>query len=82
MNRRFFNLTLLIVLIIGTTLVSAGRPPVIDVHLHAYSAVPVSMKPDWAGRERAHALMPSSSAEEHLRETLAIMDRYNIVLGV
>ena len=82
MNRRFFNLTLLIVLISGTTSVSAERPPVIDVHLHAYSAAPASMKPDWAGRERARALTPSGSTEEHLRETLAIMDRYNIVLGI
>ena len=54
------------------------RQPIIDVHLHAYgpgeregaSPNPVSGKPGPA------------TAEEHMRQTLAALERYNIVKAI
>ena len=60
----------------------AQRGPVIDVHLHSYTAVPPGMSADWADRPEARALLSPVSAEEHMRATLAEMDRYNVVLAV
>lgn len=60
----------------------AQRPPVIDVHLHSYSQVPPAMSAGWANRADARALTSPESADEHLRATLAEMDRYNVVLGI
>ena len=60
----------------------AQRAPVIDIHLHAYTAVPAGMRADWADRPDAQALVAPASAEEHMQATLAEIDRYNVVLGV
>jgi uncharacterized protein len=62
--------------------VAAQRPPVIDVHLHAYTGVPPGARADWAGTEVARTLSSPANAEAHLRATLAEMDRYNVVLAV
>ncbi len=56
----------------------AARPPIIDVHLHAYGA------PQWAGTPPGPAIgrpVPASAAE-HMRLTLAEMDKYNIVTAI
>lgn len=82
-------MSLLIRLLVFVTLSAliANRPvassavqgqPIIDVHLHAFRAAdwkdpppnPVSGKPG------------PTTAEEHLRQTLAAMDRYNIVKAI
>jgi uncharacterized protein len=60
----------------------AQRSPVIDVHLHSYTEVPPQMRAEWADRAEARALLAPATAEEHMRQTLAEMDRYNVVLGV
>jgi hypothetical protein len=60
----------------------AQRNPVIDVHLHSYTEVPPGMRAEWADRADARALTAPASAEQHMRATLAEMDRYNVVLGV
>ena len=57
---------------------SASRPPIIDVHLHAYNAAnwkgapsnPVTGKPGPA------------SAEEHMRQTLSALKEFNIVKAI
>ncbi len=60
----------------------AQRSPVIDVHLHSYTDVPPGVRAEWADRADARALTAPASAQEHMRATLAEMDRYNVVLGV
>jgi hypothetical protein len=55
---------------------SAGeRPPIIDVHLHAYDAS------QWKGSQPnpVTGKPGPATADEHTRETLAAMERYNIV---
>ncbi len=54
------------------------RQPVIDVHLHSESlAFLKSLGPNPVTGEKAPA-----SVEEHVRQTLSMMSRYNIVLGI
>ena len=60
---------------------SAQRPPIIDIHLHSYTGQLGGGPPLWAA-ERAHDIEASATAAEHLAATLAMMDRYNIVLAV
>ena len=77
---RFF-----LILTVGITI--AGRPltqsavqplPIIDVHLHAYGAA------DWSGpRPNPVTGKPGpATAEEHMRQTRAAMERYNIVKAI
>lgn len=72
---------ILCIIFTSATLV-AQRAPVIDIHLHSYMEVPAGMPAGWADRPDAQALTAPASAEEHMRLTLAEMDRYNVVLGV
>jgi uncharacterized protein len=60
----------------------ARRPPIIDVHLHAYPSFPPPANPIWNAVPKTLALSPAASPVDHLRATLQEMDRYNIVLGV
>src|SRR5262245_32917359 len=55
-----------------------ARPPIIDVHLHAYA------ESDWTGRPPNPATnRPGpASAAEHMRATLAEMEKYNIVSAI
>lgn len=69
-------------LALSTTECLAERGPVIDVHVHSYTGMPPGMKADWADRAEARALPALASVEEHMRATLAEMDRYNVVLAV
>jgi uncharacterized protein len=58
---------------------SAGeRPPIIDVHLHAYDAS------QWKGSQPnpVTGKPGPATADEHMRETLAAMERYNIVKAI
>ncbi len=56
----------------------APRQPVIDVHLHSMSLELLnSMGPNPVSGKKAPA-----TVEEHIRETLSMMSRYNIVLGI
>jgi predicted TIM-barrel fold metal-dependent hydrolase len=62
----------------GQEPVSQERPPIIDMHLHAYSVVP--------GRDMdffwlPEGISPPTSTEQLMRATLAEMRRYNIVKG-
>lgn len=54
------------------------RPPIIDVHLHAYSAA------NWKGAPRnpVTGKPGPASADEHMRQTLAVMAQYNIVRAI
>lgn len=70
------------VLALSATEAVAQRSPVIDVHLHSYTEVPPGMRAEWADRSDARTLTAPASAEEHMRATLAEMDRYNVVLAV
>ncbi len=62
--------------------VFAQSSPVIDVHLHAYVEVSPGMSALWTGEPEAQALPGASNAEEHMLNTLAEMDRHNVVLAV
>lgn len=53
------------------------RPPIIDVHLHAYDPNEYAPAPNPVTGE----LPGSETAQGHMRETLARMDEHNIVLG-
>ncbi len=56
----------------------APRQPVIDVHLHSESLANLkSWGPNPVTGEKA-----PESVEEHVRQTLSMMSRYNIVLGI
>jgi predicted TIM-barrel fold metal-dependent hydrolase len=56
----------------------APRQPVIDVHLHSESLANLK---DWGPNPVTGKKTPES-VEEHIKQTLAEMDRYNIVLGI
>jgi predicted TIM-barrel fold metal-dependent hydrolase len=56
----------------------APRQPIIDVHLHSVSLANLK---DW-GLNPVTGKKAPESVEEHIRQTLAEMDRYNIVLGI
>jgi uncharacterized protein len=77
---RFFLILTVGVTLAGRSLAqSAIQPlPIIDVHLHAYDAA------DWKGpRPNPVSVKPSpATAEQHMRQTLAAMDRYNIVKAI
>jgi predicted TIM-barrel fold metal-dependent hydrolase len=63
----------------SSTPADAKHAPVIDVHLHAYSAA------DWTGDmppNPATGVAAPASAAEHMRQTFAAMDRYNIVAAI
>jgi uncharacterized protein len=60
----------------------ARRPPIIDMHLHAYPRFPPPSDPIWNVIPKAIPVLPAANPQEHLRATLQEMDRYNIVLGV
>lgn len=61
---------------------AAQRPPVIDVHLHAYTQIRPNAPASWTGEPEARALTGPADAAEHMRATLAEMDRYNVVMAV
>ncbi|MGB9006294.1 MAG: amidohydrolase family protein, partial [Candidatus Aminicenantales bacterium] len=54
------------------------RQPIIDVHLHSESLQDLK---NWGPNPVTGAKAPES-VEEHIKLTLAMMDRYNIVLGI
>ena len=55
-----------------------SRRPIIDVHLHAASDS--ALKGDWP--DPVPGVSKPATAREHTRQTLAMMDRYNVVLGI
>lgn len=54
------------------------RQPIIDVHLHSESLENLE---NWGPNPVTGKNAPGS-VKEHIKETLAVMDRYNIVLGI
>ena len=57
----------------------AGRRlPIIDVHMHSES---LSHLKEWGPNPVSRVKAPES-VEEHIKQTLSMMDRYNIVLGI
>jgi hypothetical protein len=56
----------------------AQRQPIIDVHLHSESLA--NLKEGWPNPVTGGK--PPASVEEHIRQTLSVMKRYNIVLGI
>ena len=55
-----------------------ARPPVIDVHLHAYGPGEWNQAPP----NPVTGAPAPATAEAHMRATLAAMERHNIVMGV
>jgi hypothetical protein len=71
------------VILIAAASLSCGRTktqrlPVIDVHLHSASLENLR---NWGPNPVTGKKAPES-VEEHIKQTLAVMDRYNIVLGL
>jgi len=64
----------------GLTFGQSGseRQPIIDVHLHSESLAHLK---DWGPNPVTGTKAPQT-VEDHIRQTLAAMDRYNIVLGI
>jgi predicted TIM-barrel fold metal-dependent hydrolase len=58
--------------------IKTPRQPIIDVHLHSESLANLK---DW-GPNLVSGKKAPDSVEEHIKQTLAAMDRYNIVLGI
>jgi predicted TIM-barrel fold metal-dependent hydrolase len=56
----------------------APRQPIIDIHLHSESLANLK---NWGPNPVTGKKAPES-VEEHIKQTLAVMDRYNIVLGL
>lgn len=56
----------------------ASRPPIIDVHLHALGVEAIRSFPP----NPIILAPPPGSVEEHVRRTLAEMEKYNVVLGI
>ena len=54
------------------------RPPIIDVHLHSESLSNLKS----FGPNPVSGARPLASAEEHVKQTLSMMRRYNIVLAI
>jgi uncharacterized protein len=107
MKRKLAFVSLAVVCVVGLGTTSAAqdvpkqRPPVIDMHLHAFpakgwpggpsffcpgqdfAAYDPSTKwdPNHTWETCPNPLYPVSSDEELLKQTLAVMDRYNIVLA-
>ena len=78
-SRLFFALAAGVILA-GRPLAEQGiqRQPIIDVHLHAY------LPADWKGPSPnpVTGKPGPATAEEHMRQTLAAMERYNIVKAI
>lgn len=64
----------------GLTFGQANKPrqPILDVHLHSERLANLK---DW-GPNLVTGREAPESVEEHIKQTLAEMDRYNIVLGI
>ncbi len=55
-----------------------ARPPIIDVHLHTYNAAIGAYQPS----NPATGQPGPASPAEHMRATLAAMEKYNIVAAI
>jgi hypothetical protein len=69
-----------LLMIVGLTFGQAEiqRKPIIDVHMHSESLANLK---DWGPNPVTGKRAPES-VEEHIKQTLEAMDRYNIVLGI
>jgi len=77
---KFSSLCSALFLILGLTFGQAEiqRKPIIDVHMHSES---LSNLKEW-GPNPVSGLKAPESVEEHIKQTLLMMDRYNIVLVI
>lgn len=69
--------TFVVLLMIPAPALAQSRQPIIDMHLHAYGA-------EWSGRppNPATGAAAPASSDDHMRETLQVMERHNVVLAV
>jgi predicted TIM-barrel fold metal-dependent hydrolase len=74
------SLCMALLMIVGLTFGPAKiqRKPVIDVHMHSESLA--ALKENWPNPVTGGR--PPRSVEEHIKQTLSMMKRYNIVLGI
>jgi hypothetical protein len=61
---------------------SQDKLPVIDIHLHAYDAIPPNVKASWAGEAYARELSSPDNAQMHLRMVLQEIEKNNIKLAI
>jgi hypothetical protein len=76
---------LLLLLTIGISFnANAQKPqlPIIDIHLHAYQAIPPNMKVSWAGETYAQELSSPENATVHFQKVLMEMKKNNIRLAL
>lgn len=74
--------TILLLLAFQSVFGQGNKLPIIDMHLHAYEAIPAGIPASWAGEIQAQALISSESATSHLQEVLSQMEKHNIVLAL
>lgn len=75
-------LLLLFLALYSTAYSQDSQPPIIDIHLHGYDAVPPNMKASWAGELYAQELSSPENAEMHFNQVLEEMNKHNIKLGI
>lgn len=73
---------LFLVLAVNAGFAQENELPIIDIHLHAYEAVPPGVAASWAGEMEAQALQSPESAQQHLQQVLAQMKKNNVVLAL
>jgi uncharacterized protein len=66
--------------VVGQRTAENGRQPIIDVHMHCYTET------EWQQNAMANPItgrpLTAKNSEDHRRETLTMMKRYNIVKGM
>src|SRR5678816_3408570 len=71
------SVVLALVLITSTVVNAQTRPPIIDVHMHAYAKD--ARWDNKVGNPITGVAMTAFNEQAHMRETLAEMKKYNIV---
>ena len=80
MKRRKLFLIFLLFLVVPPATAQKHTAPIIDVHLHCYS------KEGWVENNRPNPItkrpLTAKNDQDHFRETLSQMKKYNIVKGM
>ena len=80
--KKLFLILFLFLAEYATALSQDTPPPIIDIHLHGYDAVPPDVKADWAGEFNARQLTSPESADIHFMKVVEEMEKHNIRLGI
>ncbi|SNT12043.1 hypothetical protein SAMN05421640_2368 [Ekhidna lutea] len=62
---------------LGTFIATLGNSQIFDVHLHSYTD-----NDYWGGQTHPTGIMSPSSAQEHLAQTIEMMDKHNVQYAI